>query len=52
MPTDSKLIREVWANNLETEMKAIRNIVEEYPWVSMVILYKLGFFTCLVTLSF
>jgi hypothetical protein len=29
-------IKEVWASTLETEMAAIRDLVEEYPFVSMV----------------
>jgi hypothetical protein len=29
-------IREVWADNLEEEMENIRNVVENYPYISMV----------------
>ncbi len=29
-------IREVWADNLEEEMAAIRNIIDDFPFVSMV----------------
>jgi CCR4-NOT transcription complex subunit 7/8 len=33
-------IREVWASNLDAEMKNIREVLEKYPYVSMVsILY-------------
>ncbi|CAN0483894.1 unnamed protein product, partial [Hapterophycus canaliculatus] len=28
-------IRNVWADNLETEMVIIRDLVEEYPFVAM-----------------
>jgi hypothetical protein len=29
-------IREVWASNLEVEMKNIREVLENYPYVAMV----------------
>lgn len=29
-------IRDVWAPNLETEMRAIRNALDDYPYISMV----------------
>jgi CCR4-NOT transcription complex subunit 7/8 len=29
------LIQEVWEGNLEKEMRLIRNLVDEYPYVSM-----------------
>lgn len=29
-------IREVWAHNLEEEMENIREVVEKYPYISMV----------------
>jgi hypothetical protein len=29
-------IREVWASNLDQEMKNIREVVEKYPFVAMV----------------
>jgi hypothetical protein len=37
MPTnDSKYIREVWAENLDEEMVYMRDLVEDYPYLSMV----------------
>ncbi|ORX50872.1 ribonuclease CAF1 [Hesseltinella vesiculosa] len=32
---ESKYIREVWAENLEEEMKYLRDLVEEYPFLAM-----------------
>lgn len=32
---DTLRVREVWSENLETEMELIRNIVEEYPYIAM-----------------
>ena len=29
-------IRNVWAHNLKQEMKALRDLVEEYPYIAMV----------------
>lgn len=29
-------IREVWAPNLEVEMRNIRDLIEQYPYVAMV----------------
>lgn len=29
-------IREVWAPNLEMEMRNIRDLIEQYPYVAMV----------------
>ena len=29
-------IREVWAPNLEAEMRNIRDIIEKYPYIAMV----------------
>ena len=34
-------IKDVWIDNLEEEMERIRDIVESYPYVSMVILKPL-----------
>jgi len=33
--TERGLIREVWVHNLEEEMEVIRNLVEDYPFISM-----------------
>jgi hypothetical protein len=32
------MIRDVWESNLEMEMENIRAVVENYPYISMVIL--------------
>jgi CCR4-NOT transcription complex subunit 7/8 len=29
-------IREVWAPNLEAEMRSIREVIEKYPYIAMV----------------
>jgi len=31
-----KHIREVWADNLEEEMEIMRNLIDDYPYLSMV----------------
>jgi hypothetical protein len=33
---NSKYIKEVWAENLEEEMKVLRDLVERYPYLAMV----------------
>jgi hypothetical protein len=38
-PDPRSLIRDVWAENLHEEMAMIREIVEDFPYVSMVSLY-------------
>ena len=41
-------IREVWATNLEQEMRSIRNLIDSYPYVAMVCcisFYHTPFFT-------
>jgi CCR4-NOT transcription complex subunit 7/8 len=36
MPSnETKLIREVWSDNLEAEMRILRDLVEHYPYLSM-----------------
>lgn len=35
---DAKYIKEVWAENLEEEMAYLRDLVEEYPYLAMVII--------------
>ncbi len=36
MPNGETLrVREVWADNLDTEMALIRDVVEQYPYVAM-----------------
>ena len=37
--SDSKYIKEVWAENLEEEMGYLRDLVEEYPYLAMVCIY-------------
>lgn len=37
-------IREVWANNLDQEMAALRDAVDQYPYVFFVSFYRLCFF--------
>lgn len=32
----SQIIREVWANNLEEEMRRIRLIIQKYNYIAMV----------------
>ena len=39
-------IRNVWADNLETEMVIIRDLVEDYPYVAMVRPISGGIFPC------
>jgi len=34
-------IREVWAPNLEAEMKLIRELVDSFPYIAMVVLYPI-----------
>jgi len=36
MSNGDKHIREVWGDNLEDEMAAIRDIIENYPYIAMV----------------
>jgi hypothetical protein len=33
---EGKYIREVWADNLESEMAILRDLVEHYPYLAMV----------------
>lgn len=35
-PLNSNMIKDVWATNLEVEMRQIRNYVDRYPYVAMV----------------
>ena len=37
--SDSKYIKEEWAENLEEEMGYLRELVEEYPYLAMVCIY-------------
>lgn len=39
---DAKYIKEVWAENLEEEMAYLRDLVEEYPYLAMVIIIILN----------
>jgi len=36
------IIREVWANNLEEEFAILRDIIEDFPVVSMVVSFSLS----------
>jgi hypothetical protein len=47
-------IREVWASNLDEEMKNIREVLEKYPYVAMVRIvgvakYQKSVIVCLLT---
>lgn len=35
--SEKRLIRDVWAHNLEDEMAAMRELVDRYPYLSMVL---------------
>lgn len=35
-PLNPNMIKDVWATNLEVEMRQIRNYVDRYPYVAMV----------------
>jgi len=36
MSDDNSWIQDVWSYNLESEMKILRELVERYPYISMV----------------
>ena len=36
LPASMSRIKEVWAPNLEAEMRIIRDLIEKYPYVAMV----------------
>ena len=36
MASGSSVIREVWGQNLEVEMATIREVIFDYPYISMV----------------
>lgn len=44
MAVGQELIWQVWADNLESEFAALRNAVEQYPFISMVSVWILGIY--------
>jgi len=44
MSEETSWIQDVWSYNLESEMKILRELVERYPYISMVSFYYTFFF--------